>query len=101
MGKRHDQNTKCLSKKKEKKSDLQKEASKEVKRGQLIDALDSTPHPFNSSNTIRGASIWSAFSLGHIPKLRDRRPTCKKKKKKTKQALSDLPVEPNQMTKNI
>jgi len=54
---------------------LQKEASKDVKRGQLSDASDSTPHPFNSSETINMASMLSIFNLGHIPKLRDRRPT--------------------------
>ena len=49
---------------------LQKEASREVRRGQLIDASDNTPHPFSSSNTICGASIRSELSLGHIPKFR-------------------------------
>jgi len=54
---------------------LQKEASKDVKRGQLTDASDSTPHPFSSSETIAMASMLSIFNFGHIPKLRDRRPT--------------------------
>lgn len=31
---------------------LQKDASKDVKRGQIIDASDSTPQPFNSRDTI-------------------------------------------------
>ena len=54
---------------------LQNEASSDVKSGQLMDASDSTPHPFNSSETIYGASMQSILNLGHIPKLRDRRPT--------------------------
>ena len=36
---------------------LQKEASKDVKRGQLSDASDSTPHPFNSSELNQGEKI--------------------------------------------
>lgn len=57
-------------------TNLQKEASKEVRSGQLIVASDTTPQPFNSREAICGASITSTFSLGHIPKLRDLKPTC-------------------------
>lgn len=31
---------------------LQKDASKDVNRGQIMDASDSTPQPFNSRDTI-------------------------------------------------
>jgi hypothetical protein len=55
--------------------DLQNEASRDVKRGQLIVASDNTPHPFNSRDTMNGASMLSMFSLGHIPKLSNRRAT--------------------------
>ena len=56
-------------------NNLQKEASRDVRSGQLMNASDSTPHPFNSSETINGASMLSVFNFGHIPKLRDKRPT--------------------------
>lgn len=62
-------------KKKQTQHHLQKEASRDFNKGQLIDASESTPHPFNSSVVIFGASMLSVFSFGHIPKLRDRRPT--------------------------
>lgn len=73
-------------------NDLQKEASSDVKSGQFINASDMTPHPFSSSNTIDGASMLSVFSLGHIPRLRDRRPTCKKRLRAICQmyAINDL-----------
>lgn len=54
---------------------LQKEASRDINSGQLMDASERTPHPFNSSEIIFGASMLSRFNFGHIPKLRDRRPT--------------------------
>ena len=58
--------------------DLQKEASRDVNIGQLMDASDSPPHPFNSSWTMDGASMWSALNLGQIPKFNDRSPTYNK-----------------------
>lgn len=54
---------------------LQKDASRDISSGQLMDASESTPHPFNSSEIILGASRLSVPNFGHIPKLRDRRPT--------------------------
>lgn len=59
-----------------KQNHLQKDASKHVKRGQLINASDKTPHPFNSRETICVAPIQSTFNLGQMPKFRDLRPTC-------------------------
>uniref|UniRef100_A0A2P2MDT8 Uncharacterized protein n=1 Tax=Rhizophora mucronata TaxID=61149 RepID=A0A2P2MDT8_RHIMU len=40
-----------------------------------MDASDNTPHPFNSSDTMHGASILSMLNLGHIPKLSEQRAT--------------------------
>lgn len=54
---------------------LQKEASIDAKSGQLMDASDKTPHPFNSSETMKGASMLIILNLGQIPKLRHRRAT--------------------------
>ena len=52
-----------------------------------MNASDSTPHPFNSSETINGASMLSVFNFGHIPKLRDKRPTWEASQEKKKLRL--------------
>lgn len=57
---------------------LQKEASKDVSKGQLITTSDRTPQPFSSSTVINNASMWSVLNLGQIPRLSAFNPTCSK-----------------------
>lgn len=57
------------------KTHLQKDASRDVRRGQSMNASVRTPQPFSSSETISGACTWSTFNFGNVPKFKDLKPT--------------------------